>query len=1389
MSNGPSFKLEVFDPEEGHSSVLEAFQEFVSQFAYSYDAMNREPPSSIKEFDEIAAWRGQDRRKVFLGRFAHRNLQKLYEELSTPDAREGMTFENMVNLLTNRFKANTNLSLANFNFRKLKQEEKESFEAFTIRVKREANNCDFKCTAARCTVSDTMVRDQILFGTRDAEIRKNALKEQWQLADLLTNGRAIEASDIGAATIKQEPLNDEIRRTKPGRYSRKHKSNQKNTSRYGQNQNDYNPKSKCKKCSSTRCEGGKQCPASKGSCFTCGKSGHFRGAELCKQKSTRRRSRRVGEGDSSSDNPSSDEETQSSESDLPASSSDDNSAETTSKTSRVYSRIPTIRRIGGRRHKALRKVTSKYNVDVVIKETSVPAFCDTGADICIMSRKNAKRIGLKMLPTTMSVRPYGSRAMKCLGETTCTVKHHDSVSNTKFYVMNKEVETLLSGPVCEELGIITFSEEPTNNIRMTTNIDEAKAKLMKKFPSIFSGVGTLKGHKVKFFIDREVPPVFQPPRPIPFHLREKMKTELRKMEESDIIEPHEGPAPWVSNVVLTPKDDGGTRVTIDMRCANKAIKRTNLPIPRPEEISSQLSGYTRFSKLDFASAFHQLEIDEGSRLLTVFHGDGRLMRYKRLTMGTTPASGELNKALRPIFQDIEHAHVIQDDLIVAGTTQANHDDTIDKVCQRISEIGMTLNPEKCIISADSIPWWGMEISKDGVSPDQRKVEAVKLMTCPRSREEVKSLYCMLQSNKDFIPSLANKTKNIRVLLRKESKFVWSKACQVEFDNIKKEFSNEILLKHFNPNLRTEIQVDAHQSGLSALLVQEEDGVKQIVGVASRATTQVETRYPQIDLEALAVDFGLRRFRFYIAGGPKISVITDHKPLISIFKNLRKGSIRTERIKLRHQDINYEVKWEKGINNPADYLSRHAVPLEKMPKEIREETVELEKTIWYLQFSPYTEAIDIEKLVTATDQDRILVALRTAIRRGYSSGTDKSLAPYAKIWDQLTISDCGLILKGEKIILPEALIDRAIQKAHQGGHPGMTAMKRRLRAHFWCPLLNARIEEMVKSCKTCAMFTPKNKKNHLQPHKLNTFNAWEKISVDLFGPMPDQRYIIVAQDMVSRFPMAKVITKTDAPHVTDALGEFYNTYGTPLIHRTDNGPPFNSHEFDEFSKANGIHHEKSFPYHPQSNPVEALMKPIGKTMKAAYASKSDKEKALSEFLSSYRATPHSSTGIAPGDIIFRHGYGSAFPRKTPPTDKEIQEALDFDQDIRCHRDEDLNITRREEEYAIGDKILTKNNNRTKFQPMFGPEERTITDVENGGVECIDKYGTVQRRHMDHIKPAPVTADTTVQNESIRGPPLTVAPPDNAEVEQQEEREHRRPVRTKKTNPRYKDYHLY
>ena len=88
---------------------------------------------------------------------------------------------------------------------------------------------------------------------------------------------------------------------------------------------------------------------------------------------------------------------------------------------------------------------------------------------------------------------------------------------------------------------------------------------------------------------------------------------------------------------------------------------------------------------------------------------------------------------------------------------------------------MTLNPDKCIIGKDKIPWWGMIISGDGIPTDPAKVENIKHITPPKTKDELKSFLCMVQSNKD----LARKPSNMRQLLKKHKIFTWSKECQSE----------------------------------------------------------------------------------------------------------------------------------------------------------------------------------------------------------------------------------------------------------------------------------------------------------------------------------------------------------------------------------------------------------------------------------------------------------------------------------------------------------------------------------------------------------------------------------------------------------------------------------
>ena len=131
----------------------------------------------------------------------------------------------------------------------------------------------------------------------------------------------------------------------------------------------------------------------------------------------------------------------------------------------------------------------------------------------------------------MSIRPYGSKKKPCVGEYVGTIRHGDRVVNTTIFVIKDEVETLLSGPVCEELGIINFNETQVSAVKAgSEEEDPEKVSIMSKFPRIFKGLGKLKGVQIKLHVNKKVRPVAEQARPISFHLIKKRDEALAKMQ-------------------------------------------------------------------------------------------------------------------------------------------------------------------------------------------------------------------------------------------------------------------------------------------------------------------------------------------------------------------------------------------------------------------------------------------------------------------------------------------------------------------------------------------------------------------------------------------------------------------------------------------------------------------------------------------------------------------------------------------------------------------------------------------------------------------------------------------------------------------------------------------
>ena len=178
-------------------------------------------------------------------------------------------------------------------------------------------------------------------------------------------------------------------------------------------------------------------------------------------------------------------------------------------------------------------------------------------------------------------------------------------------------------------------------------------------------------------------------------------------------------------------------------------------------------------------------------------------------------------------------------------------------------------------------------------------------------------------------------------------------------------------------------------------------------------------------------------KLLLVGAPQVSKITDHKPLYPIFNSNRQGSIRTDRIKLCYQDINYTVQYQQGKANQSDYLTGHGKPQSSLAEEEQKETDDLHNLLYLLHATPIINHLSISSIATYTKEDQTLAELFKIVKSGkrlipkFSSTKLKKFQP---ILSEITMTGNTILLKSNRIILPEKLQQKAIELAHKGSHP-------------------------------------------------------------------------------------------------------------------------------------------------------------------------------------------------------------------------------------------------------------------------------------------------------------------------------------------------------------------
>ena len=150
--------------------------------------------------------------------------------------------------------------------------------------------------------------------------------------------------------------------------------------------------------------------------------------------------------------------------------------------------------------------------------------------------------------------------------------------------------------------------------------------------------------------------------------------------------------------------------------------------------------------------------------------------------------------------------------------------------------------------------------------------------------------------------------------------------------------------------------------------------------------------------------------------------------------------------------------------------------------------------------------------------------------------------YSSLFDELTVAE-GLVLRGERIVVPRELREAMVKIAHEG-HQGIVRTKQLLRAHVWFPGI------VWQGMIACQAIIPCHTRDPHQMSDLPT-GPWKKISVDFAGPFPNKDMALVLWDQYSRSPVVEFVTSTSAEALIPQLTRVFTTYGIPEEVTTDN----------------------------------------------------------------------------------------------------------------------------------------------------------------------------------------------------------------------------------------------
>ena len=438
--------------------------------------------------------------------------------------------------------------------------------------------------------------------------------------------------------------------------------------------------------------------------------------------------------------------------------------------------------------------------------------------------------------------------------------------------------------------------------------------LLKKYKPLFDGtLGDWKNSDVSINLKPDAKPYHGKPYGVPHVYEATFRKEVERLCQLGVLK-KENDSEWAAGAFIIPKANGTVRFLSDFRELNKRIVRKPFPIPKIQDLLQKLQGFQYATSLDLNMGYYTIRLDpDAQKLCTIILPWGKYS-YLRLPMGVANSPDLFQEKMSELMAGLEFVRTYLDDvLVITKDSFEDHLSQLDKVLTRLLEAGLKVNAPKCFFGRTSLEYLGYWLTRDGIAPIPKKIEAMKAIKPPTNLTQLRSFIGLINFYCDMWKKRSHILAPLAALQSKNVKWRWTEVKQNAFDEIKRMISRDVLLAFPDFSKPFVIHMDASKLQLGAVLSQD----NRPIAFYSRKLNPAQQNYTTGEKELLSIVETLKEYRNILLGYP-ITVHTDHKNLT--FKNF--NTKRVMRWRLILEEFGCQLNYIKGPKNiVADALSR------------------------------------------------------------------------------------------------------------------------------------------------------------------------------------------------------------------------------------------------------------------------------------------------------------------------------------------------------------------------------------------------------------------------------------------------------------------------------------